>query len=231
VYWRRIFQPALYTGWAFIEELKAQGIDISPPEIQFRKISRQMPLLIRHQSSELGALIRKGNKHSSNHVAEQLFLAMGAERFGYPATYSKGRAAVAEYLGRLGVQPGRYFLENGSGLSKRSFLRPMDMVRVIESLHHDFFLNPPLQSSLPLAGSDGTLKRRFRGARAEGMVRAKTGTLGSALCLSGLAGYGSDRLVFSFLANRVRRLPLARGTQRALVGCLVDYLRHSHESM
>ena len=42
------------------------------------------------------------------------------------------------------------------------------------------------ESSLPVAGVDGTLARRMRGTAAEGRVHAKTGTISG---VSNLAGY------------------------------------------
>ena len=43
-----------------------------------------------------------------------------------------------------------------------------------------------LYPSLPIAGQDGTLKKRMKGGFASGNVHAKTGTL---TCITSLAGY------------------------------------------
>jgi D-alanyl-D-alanine carboxypeptidase/D-alanyl-D-alanine-endopeptidase (penicillin-binding protein 4) len=171
--------------------------------------------------------VRRGNKHSSNIVAEHLLLAMGADLFGPPGTAQKGRRAVSMYLEELGLPAGSYLLENGSGLSRISRIRPLDLVRVLEHIHDDFgTVGPELVSSMPVAGQDGTLRRRFRGSAAAGLVRAKTGTLGGVSCLSGYASVGSRRLLFVFLASRVSRQWDARRRQRAMAECLVHYLKH-----
>jgi D-alanyl-D-alanine carboxypeptidase/D-alanyl-D-alanine-endopeptidase (penicillin-binding protein 4) len=225
-YWRRIFQPVLYTGHTFLSRLEAQGVRVTRHRtLRRRKVPPGMPLLVAHRSPRLETIIYNGNKRSSNLVAEHLLLALGADLYGPPATYEKGRAALARYLERFGVQPGTYFLENGSGLSRRSRMRPVDLVTVLEGIFHDFAVGPEIQSSLPMAGRDGTLRRRFRGTSAEGVIRAKTGTLSGTLCLTGYAANRDRLLFFSFLAARVRRIPSVRWLQVKMSECLTGYLR------
>jgi D-alanyl-D-alanine carboxypeptidase len=68
--------------------------------------------------------------------------------------------------------------------------------------------------------------RRFSPAStALGLVRAKTGTLSGISALSGFAGHGDRRLVFSFLTARVRRLPIVRRLHVTMAEALVDHLR------
>jgi D-alanyl-D-alanine carboxypeptidase/D-alanyl-D-alanine-endopeptidase (penicillin-binding protein 4) len=56
--------------------------------------------------------------------------------------------------------------------------------------------------TLPVAGVDGTLRRRFKGTPLQGRLFAKTGTL---LAANALAGYlttaSGKELVFSIYAN------------------------------
>ena len=57
-------------------------------------------------------------------------------------------------------------------------------------------------ATLPVAGEDGTLENRMKDTAAAGRVRAKTGTINSAVGLSGYATtVGGQRLVFSFFGN------------------------------
>ena len=64
--------------------------------------------------------------------------------------------------------------------------------------------------TLPIAGTDGTLSRRFKGTAAEGIVRAKTGYISRVVALSGYIprpdadndGFADGKpLVFSMLFN------------------------------
>jgi D-alanyl-D-alanine carboxypeptidase/D-alanyl-D-alanine-endopeptidase (penicillin-binding protein 4) len=54
--------------------------------------------------------------------------------------------------------------------------------------------------SLPIAGIDGTLKTRMKGTKAEGNLRAKTGSIGGVSTLSGyVTTADGERLAFSIL--------------------------------
>jgi D-alanyl-D-alanine carboxypeptidase/D-alanyl-D-alanine-endopeptidase (penicillin-binding protein 4) len=225
-FWRRVHHPGLFTGHTLLAQLRALGIQLRPQIRRRMRVPRGIPVLVEHRSPTLVQIVRRGNKHSSNIVAEHLLLAMGADLLGPPGTTQKGRRAVSMYLKELGLPVGSYLLENGSGLSRISHIRPLDLVRILEHIHDDFgTVGPELLSSMPVAGHDGTLKRRFGGSAAAGRVRAKTGTLGGVSCLSGYAGVGSRRLLFVFLASRVSRQWDARRRQRAMTECLVHYLQ------
>jgi len=231
VYWRRVFSPALYAGHTFLALLRRAGVRLATPRVALRRVPAGTPRLATSLSDELAEIVHMGTKVSSNVVAEHLLLAIGAARFDAPATFDKGLRALSGYLKRFGVKPGRVRLENGSGLSRRSRIRPEDLMRVLEGIHRDFGARPELTAALPLAGVDGTLRRRFKGSRARGLVRAKTGTLSGVSCLSGWVGGIDGRVVlFTFMAGRVRRTPAVLWQQTAMAGCLVDYLRTSASS-
>ena len=54
----------------------------------------------------------------------------------------------------------------------------------------------------PIAGVDGTLKRRMIGTSAENNVRAKTGTISNSRGLSGyVTSKSGEEFAFSFLVN------------------------------
>ena len=62
------------------------------------------------------------------------------------------------------------------------------------------------KDSLPIAGIDGTLKRRMVGTKAEGRVFAKTGSLRNVNAIAGYVDAASGRhLVFSIIVNHHTR--------------------------
>jgi D-alanyl-D-alanine carboxypeptidase len=59
-----------------------------------------------------------------------------------------------------------------------------------------------LDSTLPVAGYDGTLRNRMIGTLAENNVHAKTGTHGNVSALSGyVTTLDGERLAFAFMFN------------------------------
>jgi D-alanyl-D-alanine carboxypeptidase/D-alanyl-D-alanine-endopeptidase (penicillin-binding protein 4) len=80
--------------------------------------------------------------------------------------------------------------------------------RVCQEFTHDAFGLTHREAkgfgaSLPIAGVDGSLKRRMKGTAAEGNVRAKTGSLRYANALSGyVTTAAGERLAFSLMLNR-----------------------------
>jgi len=66
------------------------------------------------------------------------------------------------------------------------------------------FIGKEFVNSLPIAGVDGTLEKRFRRSKVEGRVFAKTGYLNNVRALSGYVfAKSGEVLVFSILSNGV----------------------------
>jgi D-alanyl-D-alanine carboxypeptidase/D-alanyl-D-alanine-endopeptidase (penicillin-binding protein 4) len=80
-------------------------------------------------------------------------------------------------------------MDNGSGLSRTERITAQQLAAVLELAYKGPHA-PELLASLPIAGIDGTLSRRFKGSLAEGRARMKTGTLRNVVAL---AGYVLDR--------------------------------------
>ena len=79
------------------------------------------PVLQHRSGKDLRQLISGMLLYSNNFTANQLFLACGARRFGYPATWQKGKKAMDEFLaGQLHLGPEAVTVEEGSGLSRKN---------------------------------------------------------------------------------------------------------------
>ena len=71
-----------------------------------------------------------------------------------------------------------------------------------------------LLPSLPIAGEDGTLRKRMRGSAAQGNVRAKTGTVEGVSTLSGyLTTATGNLLCFSIMNQGIRHTSTGRNFQ------------------
>jgi D-alanyl-D-alanine carboxypeptidase/D-alanyl-D-alanine-endopeptidase (penicillin-binding protein 4) len=96
--------------------------------------------------------------------------------------------------------PGDTDLYDGSGLSRRALVTPETLTRLLVEMHRTH--GEGFRRLLPVAGEDGTLATRFRGARDAAGIRAKTGTISHVTALSGYAGEDpSRRVAFSIISN------------------------------
>lgn len=154
-------------------------------------------------SETLGDVVHETNKVSQNLYAELLLRSVG--RVAGPAdaetTEAAGVASLTKLLTDAGVDTSAIAVEDGSGLSRGNYVTPAATVGLLAWARKQSFASF-LLDSLPSAGMDGTLERRFANTPAAGRVRAKTGTLGDASALSGFLTTRSGREVaFSIMVN------------------------------
>lgn len=132
------------------------------------------------------------NKHSNNVMARHLLLTVGAERFGAPGTVEKGQRAATEALARLGLDFPELVLGNGAGLARETRISARSLTRLLLDAESNS-LGSEFESSLALAGLDGTLRRRFRGEPSVGHMHLKTGTLNNVRAVAGYVQAPSGR--------------------------------------
>jgi D-alanyl-D-alanine carboxypeptidase/D-alanyl-D-alanine-endopeptidase (penicillin-binding protein 4) len=107
-----------------------------------------------------------------------------------------------DHMKTLGVPEKEYELYNPSGLTRDNKMSANAVWAVLKHLRNDFRVQPEFLTSLPIAGVDGTLKRRMKNGPAERWVRAKTGFLTGVVTLAGYAGREDGQVVtFTFIYN------------------------------
>jgi D-alanyl-D-alanine carboxypeptidase/D-alanyl-D-alanine-endopeptidase (penicillin-binding protein 4) len=195
-----VYDPGLAAGWALRRSLANAGVRVSGRVLRGRR--PQGALLVARKARSLGAILAAANTRSDNLAAEMLVRAMGAvdsagERRG---TWERGLRVLRSALARQGLT--EFWLGNGSGLHRESWVTARLMVRLLARIQRERRLRQMLLPTLAVAGRSGTLSRRMRDTAAEGVVLGKTGTLGSALALSGLVDPdGALPLAFSIIVN------------------------------
>ena len=188
------------------DALQKAGIPVSgqPRDIDDLDKSRfepdRMKLLARYQSPPLSEIIRAINKPSQNLYADQLLKTLGA-RFGEEGSFSEGYQVVKEFLDESGIDSNGFFMIDGSGLGRIDLVQPRQTLGLLETMHRhpnaSFYYE-----SLPIAGVDGTIRRRMKGTLAEGNVHAKTGYINRARSLSGyVTTLDGERLAFCMMVN------------------------------
>ena len=142
-----------------------------------------------NESAPLAEVIRDVNKFSNNVMARQVFLTLGTDGGRQPASTARAEAAVRAWLDSRGLAMPELVLENGAGLSRTERLSAASLARL---LRHAFAspLMPELMASLPLAGVDGTMRRRNGAA---GAAHIKTGLLADVRAIAGYVHAASGR--------------------------------------
>ena len=196
----------------FMGELSKQGI-----VLQVYSGSGQRPegaLLLCRRVHTLDEVLLTMMKESDNLYAESVFYQLGRNANGNPATAKSSAEKVKDLIKRIGLDASQYSIADGSGLSLYNYVSAELEVMVLRHAARNEWIDIHLRPSLPIAGEDGTLKRRMVGTSAQGNVRAKTGSLRG---VSSLAGYctaaNGHRLCFSIINQGVRSTKHGRDFQ------------------
>ena len=101
------------------------------------------PFYIHHSSKTLEDIIAPLMLYSNNFIANQLFLAVGAAQYGYPATWEKSMRAMAGFLHKeFNLSAQEIEIIEGSGLSRKNRVSPYAMLQLLESFKPYSYLLP-----------------------------------------------------------------------------------------
>ncbi len=173
-----------YCGELFQALLEKHGVQVRGT-IKHGKRTEDSQLLLDFTASEtVEELIESCLLSSNNFMANQLYLALGITRFGFPATWQKSRLVMADFIADdLQLSPDQITMVEGSGLSKRNQITPGALLVVLEHFRSH-------ASLIPL--KYGT--------------RMKSGTLNKSgvFCYAGYIPNGKNSSAFVILLNQKR---------------------------
>ena len=191
-------------------------------------------LLAEHVSRSLPEVVRDINKPSDNTLARTVFLSLGSLEAdpvagSHPApadpaqtTVSRTDLAIRSWLRKQGIGDGGLVLENGSGLSRTEKISARQMAGVLQAGLRSKWA-PEFQSSLPIAGVDGTMRRRLKDTPAYERARIKTGGLGNVMAIAGYVpdANGQPCIVVAMINSE------RAGNGRAALDALIDWVARS----
>ncbi len=196
---RSVSDPVRYAGAVLRLQLAALGITVDGGD-RVGPTPAGFSTLLAFKGRPLAQVVALLMKWSNNNIAEILIKDLGAHASGAPGSWANGVAAAQAQLSALGVDQSGLVMLDGSGLSAANRITPRTLVSALRAARGSFSVAPDFEAALPLAGRDGTLRKRADAATDR--ARAKTGLLNGASTLSGYARLrdGSD-VVFSILNN------------------------------
>jgi D-alanyl-D-alanine carboxypeptidase/D-alanyl-D-alanine-endopeptidase (penicillin-binding protein 4) len=176
-------------------------------------------LVLRHDSEPLANLVRDMNKFSNNVMARQVFLALSAERLRVPGDEQASARLVREWLAAKRIDTAGFAIENGAGLSRDDRISAATLAALLRDAWSSPLM-PEFVASLPIFGTDGTLKAR-EGLAAAGFAHLKGGTLTG---VQSMAGYVLDRAGRRWIVVMIVNHANANAAQAAL-DALVEWVR------
>lgn len=153
------------------------------------------------QSPALYHLTHRTNSNSVNTYAENLLKTLALTKYSQ-GTYAKGLEVVMEHWRAQGVNTQGMRLFDGSGLSPRNTITARQLTQMLYIAANDSLIANYFIEGLPLAGRSGTLINALRNTPSEGVLRAKTGSLGHVRAFSGYTVNSQGRhIAFTFIIN------------------------------
>ncbi|MCX5744081.1 MAG: D-alanyl-D-alanine carboxypeptidase/D-alanyl-D-alanine-endopeptidase, partial [Proteobacteria bacterium] len=187
-----------------------------------------------HESKRLADIVLIVNKWSINWLADRVVMTAAALTHRAPPSMDIALDAMYAWLDKhANLKRDDLVVDTGSGLSYRTQISARELVSIVRGaggFAGDTSMDAmPAQAwlaSLSIAGNDGTLMHRFRATDVRGRIRGKTGTLSTAIALSGIVDIDPARpLAFSLVTNANTPLSKAfvRKTHEQLMTALCHY--------
>lgn len=199
-----VIQNVLNYNQSLVKSLfKRHGVAVQG-EITPGKAIINLSPLVQHQSKPLKTIVTEMMKKSDNIIAGALFKKLGQLYTKKPGSWENGSLAVEKILSsKIGINTANMRIIDGSGISRFNQVTPNQMMQILDFAYHHSSTNQEFFSSLPIAGVDGTLKRRMYNITRK--VRAKTGTMHGVISLAGYAASNTkEPIAFVIIINSNR---------------------------
>lgn len=198
-------EPTLFATTLFAEALARHGVAVRDGVLASREaLPKELRPLASVRGPAVAEQIRVVNKESQNLHAETLLRRLGLAAFNDASVESSLKAREA-FLKGQGVRVADTAMYDGSGLSRSDLVTARAEADLLVAMDRHP-LAKAFRDSLPVAGVDGTLKKRMVGTKAQGRVFAKTGSLRH---VNALAGYvdavSGRRFAFAIVVNHHTR--------------------------
>jgi D-alanyl-D-alanine carboxypeptidase/D-alanyl-D-alanine-endopeptidase (penicillin-binding protein 4) len=192
--------PSMHAAEVFAGLLAEQGITATPPART--TVDDAAPEIASVESAPMREIVRFTAQTSDNTIAEVLGRLVAVER-GLPGSFQGATTAILAEVGAQGIDITGTVIADCSGLADGSVLRARLLVDLLLLAAQPGRVDLlPVVVDMPISGWQGTLFDRFTTGPAQGVVRAKTGSLPGVTSLAGTVQTGDGRLlVFAVMAD------------------------------
>ena len=197
----------LFAANYFAKALEKEGITATkgifshlfyPGEIPARSSRKN---LYTHYSPTLKKIVKETNLKSVNLFCEAMLKTVGIQG-ALQGNTARGLARQESYWKDRGLSFEGIGIVDGSGLSRRNSISANFMVQLLRKISLNKAIYPDLYPSLSIAGKTGYVKSILRNTRAEGNLRAKTGTMEGVRSFAGYATMKNGKKVsFCIIVN------------------------------
>ena len=120
----------LYAGYLLKAFLLQQGVQMTG-QVRSGVVPEQAKLFLDYANSKnLAGVLQEGLKYSQNLIMNQIFLTLGAEKLGAPATLEKSRQVMNDFLKKeVGWKRSR--VVEGSGISRENQVDALEMDQLL----------------------------------------------------------------------------------------------------
>lgn len=184
----------------FVSELREAGVVVDAYNSEGE--APQDASIVCTRTHTIDQILMRMMKDSDNLYAESMFFQLAAASGNTPAKASHARSAVKKLLAKAGLDPAMCRIADGSGLSLYNYVSAEMEAKLLRYAYRNSNIYLHLYPSLPIAGEDGTLKKRMKGTHAEGNVRAKTGTLTGVYSLAGYCTASNGHVLCFAILNQ-----------------------------
>lgn len=144
----------IHSGQLFKNILAQKGVAVDGVIRRASVSEGQEPFYTHYSRKSLKDILGPLLLYSNNFIANQLFLVCGAEKYGYPATWEKGRFAFRDFLqNEMGLADLQVHMAEGSGLSRKNRLTPRAMLAVLDKFKPYRHLMPEKGGHLVKSGT------------------------------------------------------------------------------
>lgn len=205
----------------FISALSRHDVVLEDITIREGQVDEEATLLSQHKTS-IDQILLRMMKDSDNLYAESMYYQIAAHR-NHPGKALYAQRQEKALMERAGLNSSRYKLADGSGLSLYNYISAECLLRLLRYAYQHQPVYKHLLPSLPIAGEDGTLKKRMTDTHAEGNVQAKTGTLTGIISLAGYCtASNGHRLCFAIINQGTLSAKAARSFQDKICDILCE---------